>query len=756
MPLSNRTLRYCIFGALVLVAAFAIFETRPPAALGLEAPQDQFSAARAMSHLRQFAARPHPIGTEANAEARDYLVGALRELGADVHVEETVGLLNYKRLVRAGSAQNIVARWAGTANSRAVMLMAHYDSVPEGPGAADDGAGVIAILETVRALRSGAPLANDLIVLLTDGEEPGLLGASGYVADHPELAARLGVVLNLEARGSSGPALMFETSGENGWLIPEFARAAPHPMASSLMYSVYQRLPNNTDLSILKGTGAAALNFAFTETYQNYHSRLDTPEHLDPRSVQHAGANVLGLTRHFGNLPLTNTKKPDCVYFNWLGDRLVFYPEWVIWILMVATFGLLALAVARDPQRDLMKLSALAAFVILVVAVAGGTLLVWRVVGLLIGDSLLQGDTGSNTLLFGGFLTVGFGCGMLVLRALCARLGSNTLHTGLLLLAAVLAATASAAVPGTSYVLQWPVLCGVGILLVSRSVRQPTAAVWWGSLAAVPAILILGPLPYLLMVALDLGMASLLVAALLLSLLLAVAWPVFEFIVKPVRGVTIALLLAAAVMIFAGAALSHPSAQHPRRDTLIYSLNTDEGKAKWISYDKAPDAWTRQFLGAKPSQTVDPAYSAGLDRAVLSADAPVLPLAAPSVTVASDRRAGGLRILHLHLTAADGARTIRVRLPAGTDLQAAGWNGRLLPVDTEPSKHPWRLRYEAVPLGGVDLELHLRGDGPVECWVANSLPGLPELPDHPIAPRPEDLMADTGSDITLVARRYSF
>jgi acetylornithine deacetylase/succinyl-diaminopimelate desuccinylase-like protein len=135
------------------VATLAFLGTRPPAALGPDAPGDQFSAVRAMSHLQHFAVRPHPIGSEAQRRVRDYLVKTLTALGAAVHVEKTTGVHARGRTIYAGTAHNIVATFPGRANRRAVMLVAHYDSVPEGPGAADDGAGLISILETIRALR---------------------------------------------------------------------------------------------------------------------------------------------------------------------------------------------------------------------------------------------------------------------------------------------------------------------------------------------------------------------------------------------------------------------------------------------------------------------------------------------------------------------------------------------------------------------------------------------------------------------------
>src|SRR5207245_10866754 len=120
----------------------------------------------------------------------------------------------------------------------AVALVAQYDSVAAGPGAGDDGAGVAALLETLRGLRAGPALQNDLIFLFTDGEEDGLLGASAFVAEHP-WAKDAHVVINFEARGNSGASQLFETSAGNGRLIDFFAQAAPYPSGSSLAFQSY-------------------------------------------------------------------------------------------------------------------------------------------------------------------------------------------------------------------------------------------------------------------------------------------------------------------------------------------------------------------------------------------------------------------------------------------------------------------------------------------------------------------------------------
>lgn len=515
-------MRATLWLALVLAAAVGLWSIRPPAALGPDAPPEEFSAARAIAQLSHFATRPHPIGSPENARVREYLVATLDGLGLTVQVEESIARLTKVR--------NIVATLPGTAHQRAVMLVAHYDSVPEGPGAADDGAGVISILETIRALRAGPPLPNDLVVLLTDGEEAGLLGAAGYVADHPELGRRVGVVVNMEARGSSGPALMFETSEQNGWLIRQFAGTAPHPMASSLMYSIYKLMPNDTDVTELKRTGVSALNFAFTGTVLNYHSPNDSAANLDPRSVQQMGANTLALARRFGSLGDAPLRAPDCIYFNWLGPWLVVYPVWVGCALAALTFALLLVLFWRGRARVRLTFVSLAAFFVLLAGVGAGMLLAGSSLALVAGRSLGEGDTARNVWLFAGITLLGFALGLLILRGLGRNIGTRDLAGGLLLMAALLAVVVLLLLPGGSYLLQWPALLGAASLLLSRRAVSPAGRAAFGLLAALPVLLLLAPLAYLFFVNLGLGLASLGGTALLICLVLASSWPLFDFL----------------------------------------------------------------------------------------------------------------------------------------------------------------------------------------------------------------------------------
>ncbi len=301
-----------------------------------------FSVDGAMAIVGAMATEPHPAGSAANAKVGDYLVDHLRLLGMSPEVQ-TADVLR-----RSGDRQtvhNIIARLPGKngAGKRAVMLAAHFDSVDAGPGAADDGAGVAALLETARALRAGAPLDRDVILMITDGEEKGLLGARGFF-ERPaasEWKQRIGVVMNFEARGTAGPSVMFETAPHNLALIRHFAAAAPYPNANSLSYDVYRLLPNDTDFTVFRRAGLKGLNFAFIGNYFYSHTKNDSLANLDRGSLYHHGSSALAMTRHFASLKdaemneVLADDQPDAVYFNIWPTLLVRYSAKWIWPLAV-------------------------------------------------------------------------------------------------------------------------------------------------------------------------------------------------------------------------------------------------------------------------------------------------------------------------------------------------------------------------------------------------------------------------------------
>ncbi|MGH3785257.1 MAG: M20/M25/M40 family metallo-hydrolase [Pseudonocardiaceae bacterium] len=326
----NRTA--ATLGALVavIVAVLTLLSARPPSPVPASAPVGEFSAQRALSHLQVFASEPRSLGSAASDRARDYLAGALRSAGFSVQTNQAVGGFTKDGIASFGRVDNIVATLPGRDPTGSVVLAAHYDSVAAGPGASDDGAAIAAMLETVRALPSGDQLRNDLVLLITDGEENGLLGAAAFVRQHPLAAtcAVLGtcVVLNWEARGVSGPSLMFETSRNNAALVQLFAAAAPYPHGDSSMVEFYRLLPNDTDFTALAGAGLVGMNFAYIQGAARYHTPGDTIANLDQASLQHHGANMLGLTRALGSIDLTTlVADHDAAYFRVPGS-VISYP----------------------------------------------------------------------------------------------------------------------------------------------------------------------------------------------------------------------------------------------------------------------------------------------------------------------------------------------------------------------------------------------------------------------------------------------
>ena len=367
----NRVFVICVVVGGLACALLALARQRPPEMSVQGVSPSQFSLDNALTHIRTIAARPHPSGSAENTKVREYLVKTLTDEGLTPQIQELVlmGQTSEAPLV----VRNVVARLNGSNNTRAVLLVAHHDTTDRSPGAADNGSSVAALLETARALKTGPPLRNDVIFLFTDREEYGLLGAHAFVAKHA-WSKDVGLVLNFDARGNRGPVLMFETGQNNGWVIKEFARAAPHPFTSSVLPDLYRLLPNNTDFTVFRNQGLPGLNFAFIDGHAFYHQSTDTIENLDPRSVAHLGWYALSLTRHFGDLDLNSpTAVDNAIYFDLLGSTVISYPRrWtaLIAVLVSALYvGILGIALNRNRVRASGILAGSLAFLINALAV---------------------------------------------------------------------------------------------------------------------------------------------------------------------------------------------------------------------------------------------------------------------------------------------------------------------------------------------------------------------------------------------------
>ncbi len=738
----------------------AIYQLQPPAPVPAHAPPAEFSSGRALEHLKVIAQRPHPTGSEENARVREYIVKQLTAMGLEPRVQTTTVVRpNLRRGAPAVAAtvSNIVARLKGTANTKAVMLAAHYDSVSSGPGASDDGSGTVTLLETARALKADAPLRNDVILLITDGEELGLLGAKAFVDEHPWVKD-VGVVLNFEARGACGPSLMFETSPGNRALIREFAKVAPHPVTSSVMYEFYKRLPNRTDFTVFKQAGLAGLNFAYIGCWPRYHTMTDSVENLNERSLQHDGAYAVALARNFGNLSLPRTAQGSAVYFSLFGRTLFYSQAWgmplaVIAMLLLATVLAVGLRRTRLTWRGL-GLGFVAWFACAAVAAAVSKIAWELLVKTRVVSSLPYGMAYSGELCAIGFVVLA----VAISSGLYVRFRRHTavenLTAGALLVWGILTLLASLYVPTASYLFVWPLLASlIALGLTFGGDSQSLKVRLLGLLLpAISGILLLAPLICLFITAL--GTAALAMLTVSATLLLGVLVPHLNVMTAQNRwllpgGAAIAGLGIIAIAIFT----NRFDAKHPRADSTIYVLNADTRKAVWATADKALDAWTSQFFAAGAQKGTLADYGP-FEGVFFKSAAPTAPLAAPTVATVDDITIGDTRTLRLWINSPRHARVASIFVQEAKLLEASV-NGKPVIGGSAAGRGSWELVYVGLRKTGAVLSLSVKGSQPLTITIVDTSDGLPELPGVSFKSRPEYLALRLDSS-TLVSNTFRF
>ena len=727
------------------------------------APPSDFSAARAFKHIESFARRPHPIGSAESAATRDYIAGELRALGLDPQIQTAAALgADHGPPYSAGVVRNVVARLkgAGGGAARPVLLAAHYDSVPAGPGASDDGVGVAALLETARALKSGPLPPGDVIFLFTEGEEAGLLGARAFVGQHP-WAKEVGVALNFEARGNEGPVMMFETSEGNRWMVDELA-AAPHPLANSLSYEIYRRMPNDTDMSVFKRGGMPGMNFAQIGGLTHYHTAADDVQSVSQSSLQHHGSYALSLARRFASLGAADRGRGDAVYFNLLGPVFVRYGAWLV--LPLAALAALACAglLLLGFRRGLLTVKGvLFGAVALVAACAAAALLVtlaWRVARPLHRgfDSTPWGDPYDGGLYVLGMVLLTLAVFAAFYNWFRGRTSLENLTAGALLCWALLAVAASALVPGASYLLVWPLLSAlVGAAFLFAARGRETASKWAAlALTALPAVALFSPLVRQIFEALTLSASG--VVAVLLVLLCGLLVPHFRLLAGSRPWAFPLAAAALGLALIAGGLAAAAAGGAPRMDSVYYSLNADTGEALWASGDRAPDQWTAQFFpSGGQRREMREFFPLAENISHLTAAAERAPLPAPEVTVVGDAKDGSTRTLRLRVRSPREAAVVSIFVRAEGGLAGASLDGAEAP-SRGTRGGVWAVRYHAMPAEGVEVALRLPAQGGVRVRVNDLSYGLPAA--FPFKPRPADILPAPGQPdgVTVVTKVFDF
>lgn len=718
-----------------------------------------FDTERAMTSLEEFATEPRPVGSAANERTERYLVEQLEDAGLTVEVQRAVGANSSPGRATFGRVDNIIATLPGSDPTGTLFLAAHFDSSEKGPGAADDGAAVAAMLETVRAV--GQP-RNDLVVLITDGEEEGLLGAEAFVREHP-LGQDGGVLLNFEARGVRGPSLMFETSRDNAALAELFTDTAPNPRGDSSMVEVYRLLPNNTDFTVFAANGFEGLNFAFIEGAARYHTEGDSIEHLDRGSLAHHGENMVALTRELGGADLTTLSADnDDTYFRVLGLS-VSYPNGAVWPLAVLAL-LLVVALTWLARRWRLAtasgvlVGAATAVVPLLVAFGLGqglwSVLVWLRPTYDVAGGLLHRPVAYHAAMIG--------LGLLALLAwylpLRRRLGPVTLAIAGLVWPALLGIPCAVFAPGAAFLFTVPVLLAAAGAIVALAVDRPLWSVVAVGLGLVVATALLPYFGYMVFVAVGLELGG--AGSLFVVLFGLFALPVVELLVPERRVVLVpaGVVLLSVALAGVGLVVDTRDADHPAPTHLAYVLDADTGRAHWVSEEVDATDWTGRYVTGDGISTGTSGLPPGFaDGEMLTGDAPQIDVEAPEAELVS-RDGDTLTVL---VTSPRGAPhvTLRVSEPI-TEVTAAlhdteGSDPVTVAVeDTRTGTWPGEIRFRDLPPEGVELTIRTAAE--VRLTVFDESPGLEDVPEF--EPRPSDLVAGPqhDGDVVCVARTYEF
>lgn len=754
--------RLALMAALAAALAGGLWMTTPPEPVGAEVAASSFSSARAMTHVRSLAATSRPVGSPAHDEAVGYLADVISRLGVPVEAQRTftadragVGGL------RGMHVANVVARLEGMRPGHSVLLVAHYDSVPTSRGAADNAAAVGVLLETLRALVAGPRLRNDVVVLFTDGEEVGLMGAQAFVDQHP-LAKSVGMVLNFDARGNTGPVLTFETGRPNATAIAGLAAADTHARASAVFADLYRLLPNDTDFSPFRRAGLPGLNFAATDGSARYHSLLDTADALDERTVQHQGRHALALARHFGEQDLTAPASAELAYFN-VGSYLVHYPQAWNPIVMAAATAASLLVCAWGVRTRRLRLRALAQGLAVVPLTAALVLigLTAAVAALQVVDPAMPYHPAPYMIAF-ALLTLAI---LLAIdRLTCPRVRAADVTIASLVWILIAGWASVAGAPGGVYLWAAAAIVGtLGSLAHMLPVLGGSRARQWCVLATAGAafVLVVGPDIVIVFKGLTVAASSVVMTAAVV--LGAAVFPHVRLIagtrVWAVIGIA---MLAGLALVGAGVAQRGPSVQQPNANHLFYVLEPNRARAVWTSIDRRVDAWTAPYLEHQaPPSRVTTLLQAQSPRATLvQGIAPIVPLDGATATVVDDLMIEGRRRLRLRITSPRGAASVSLVFDA--EIERAEVDGRELPApeDWRRSGSPtpyWFFQYWAPPRDGFDLTVITSTLRP-SLTMMDHTDGFRGLPVELVPARPEAMVPRRAlfSDAVIVASSFTF
>jgi len=745
--------------ALIIVLSIVLLNAPKP--LPSSADSKEFSAERAFEHTKKIAQRPHMIGTEEHSKVREYICGELQKLGVETQIQQTTAIYEFRGVVRAGFVQNIIATVKGKENDKAVLICGHYDSQPNAPGAADDGSAVAAMIESIRALKQNAVPKNDIIFLFTDAEEVGLLGAKAFVDEH-QLVDKIGIILNVEARGNKGPSITFEVSPENGWIMREFVKAVSYPVAHSIAYEVYKILPNDTDFTIFKKDGISGFNAALIDGYATYHSPTDNPENLSLASLQHQGIYIMDIAKHFGNIDLSQTKSKDVVFYNIFGYMMILYPVSmnIFLIIFVSLLFIMYLFVAIKKRRItvLKLLAGIVVFIITLALIIGFAWILQKGLIKMYPHYTLHYYWNFYNIkhYIAAFTAFSVAIFAFVNTLLNKKPGLDSLFAGFLFVSFMVIFTLQKFFPTGSYLFIVPmifILISTIICYLFNFDIQKSKGVFYTIhfILLIPVISLVVPLIKLFFIVFGLKLifAGVALTVILSGFLLVVFKAFIEYKKWLLTSVS---LVAGIIFLISGHFTSKYTEKQPLLSNVMYCLNSNTNKAYWVSENLRTDEWNEQFFTQADTAALKEIYPFS-EKLRLIGSAPILDLPKPELFIESDSVKEKGREIEICLKSNRNADYFEIFIHKNAGLSELKINNHpvKLPEFYDVSKSDYySIYYFGIYENGCRLSLNCKSTEKFEFFVVEKKMGLP-LPEG-YNPMPEYIIPDKDyySNLSLV------
>ncbi|WP_281297716.1 M28 family peptidase [Flavobacterium limnophilum] len=641
---------------ILAILGFVFFTMMPQWTSDDDEPLSEFSTKRALEQVKNISQKPHFIGSENHDLVANYLLKELQNMGLETSIQEGFAFSDWGTLTKC---KNILARIKGTNSNKALLLLSHYDSAPHSysKGASDAGSGVATILESVRAFTYNKKQPkNDIIILFSDAEELGLNGAALFVTQH-HWAKEVGLVLNFEARGSSGPSYMLmETNAGNAGLVKQFAAAkTQYPVSNSLMYSIYKMLPNDTDLTVFRKNGnIQGYNFAFIDGHYNYHTAQDDSNHLDQNTLAHQGKYLMPLLDYFSNADLNTTQATeDDVYFS-IPFTFISYPfGWVLPMVIIA-FVLLMFFIFIGIAKRILSLKEIGkGFIPLLgsLLVSGLiTFLGWKLLLVLYPqyNDLLNGFTYNGHDYIAAFVLLTLSICFAFYQRFSVKKVTMNHYVAPLFLWILINGLLAFFLKGAGFLI---IPAFAGLLMLASFVLTQKSKWILNLFLSIPALLLIAP--FIQMFPIGLGLKVLFGSAILTALTFGLLLPVFGPFRR--KGKMSVILLVISIGFFAKAHYySGYELGKAKSNSLVYILDADKNKATWATYDTNLDEWTKTYLGQNTkdakvlsSISLPSKYNSGF---TFTADAPIKILSKPVVEFLKDSVVGGNRYLKIRIT----------------------------------------------------------------------------------------------------------